>query len=188
MKTTSIYVSLFVFGSVAHGGTVVFDPSVVELDRSASELGAFDLVVSMNPDFEGFDSADILLNTGDLPIMSFHPAAGWSVSPCDFLCLPSILLVGMIRSAPIFVDQISVGTLTVDLAALEDGTYVAHVDNRIDGGYSAVGLRGVPEPLYGRATVTIVPEPGMVLIIGVSGVFLGFWRRQSSRMLQQGRC
>ena len=177
-----------VAGTQAHAGVVTFSPdaSVFSIAPGAPNPvpDSLGISVKVDPNFTEFDSGDILIGSDTLPITAFEydpawasfatsvapPTFGWGFYPYD------VYLAGS-RPTLLALSEVNLGVVTVDLRGLDEGTYAIGVSSDTDGGVTAIGRNGVPETLFGRATITIVPEPATLALLGV-GALAAMWRRR----------
>jgi hypothetical protein len=160
------------FSSFTFGGTIVFDPPTALVDPSTSVSTATFDVSTASSQAPAVDSVDIIIGSDDLRFVPelWESYAPWHtlIPPCDpGPCVDSEMYVGGFAPSPV-VPPTRFGRLTVDTAGLAPGNYTVLVDSTRDH-FSAVGLSGVGEAVFGVGHVTVVPEPSIVvlLIVGV---------------------
>lgn len=187
MKTNHISLSVLTittcifFSAPTHAGMVTFDPLGDALP--GSNTFQFDVYVSTR-ELPTFNWLNMVLGSHDLSIDSFEYATSWSdrsafplPAPAIVGAYPSDLFVGGFFLDPFSGDTL-VGTLTVDISMFNSGTYEIFVNNEFDDGISGIGMNLKSEPLqgseglFGVGTVSFVPEPATLVLLGVGGFVL----------------
>lgn len=155
------------FAAEVRAGTVRFAPDHAELDISDPRPISFEAAI-YSADGHGFTSVDVVFG-GELPIsLLCNPDA------CPFTWQDSgfykhDLLINISAASPIPSGSI-LGTVQVDPrgAPLSIGqVFTVVVDPQFDG-FSGIQVNRVWEPVSGHATITVVPEPATLAILGLS--------------------
>ncbi len=191
---------VFIVSARAVAGVVTFDPP--EVFVQPGQPAVFEVTVA-STEMATFDSVGLLMGLDELSLgleFEYAPSFRESVARCDsctgwwgpappapFGVWPSDLFVGGNRfrlplwgGAPLLI-----GTLTIDTTGLPAGTsFDVFVDGiqeieEVGAALSFVALgTAEPEPLRGFARVNVVPEPGMLAMMGVAVAAAIGWRRR----------
>jgi len=170
-----VCVVVAVSASAAMGGTILFTPDEVTIDPAVDPtVFTFDLTIGSSS-LTMFDSIDFFMGSDDLTVTEYDPWCHWD---CFFwISFPDTSVYasgwtfghfGPSRSA----EGFWLGWLTVDAAGLPNGTYSVMVDAGRDGGRSSFCGGGECEPLYGLATVHVVPEPATSILLALGALGL----------------
>ena len=182
-KVAAVLLMVAFVNTHAYGGIVSFDPSKREVDPSTGGTTAtFDVSVATNGG-AGFNSADLLIGSNDLALMSFDytqealDAFGFFITnppaPNTSFYADGFSIGGFAPGG--LASGIILGTLTVDAAGLAAGEYTVMVDSSIDGGFSNLDAS---ESISGFGTVSVVPEPATITLLALAA--LGFLRRRKT--------
>jgi hypothetical protein len=171
-------------GTVGFGDGQVIPVGTASIDMSvsvdSSSLADFDTVFMV----VGSDRADMPLSFVYAPSFvsqtTLTPA-----DPVSFGVYPNdVAFGGNDFAAPFFTAPLLVGTLTINTAALPEGTYEVFVSasretEMIGSALSLVAKGGVnTDELAGSGTFTVVPEPATLLMLGLGGLTAACRRRK----------
>jgi len=185
---------MYCLGStVAWAGTVHFDPPSAVITPGTPSV-SFEVSVSTSV-LSNFDTVSIVVGAGPGVELDFDYAQSFldslSIPPfpggvyCIYGdCMPenSTTFGGNNFSTAPWNSPLLVGTLTVDTSSLSGGQGISvAVDPELEAqllgtAASLVAIGANQEPLGGLATITVVPEPGIVGLM-VVGMLVGCVRR-----------
>ena len=156
-------------------GTVTFDPSAVEISAGEGADLSFDVWVA-SP-WGLLESIDMIIGSDTVPMdpedWTYAPGmepSGWayfaspspqSVYPFGIGGLGGFAFMGSVSS------PILLGTLAIDASGLPVGDHSIMVDGERDDGRSNVAFGLDTDPLFGSATITVIPEPITIVLLGV---------------------
>jgi hypothetical protein len=181
------------------------DPASMTINRGVMAPGQVKLVLTADPTFPAVSAADLIIgmtaarDTGNASrILGFQYAMDMDTTPdtiddvFTFLAPPTPdyfptyandLFIGGSRPNNLTVESFVLGTLTLDLTNLGDGMYEVFIDAGQDQDQSVFyDLAGGTDSITtagGVATITIVPEPATMSLIGL-GALAALWRRRRS--------
>lgn len=163
MSTGFMFMVTCIFGATAAGETIRFDPTSQSLESGATITTlTFDLYLESTSSTTTFNSIDLLIGSNTVAVTSFTFDANF-LSLLDFssnaradqmASYNSAILAGGF-SATGQNRSVLIGTVTVDAANLNVGSYNVAVSADTDVGISNVALGDVSEPLNGSATITL---------------------------------
>ncbi len=161
------------FNACALGGLVIFAPSAVEVTPGTPVTMEVTLQAEQYP---GFWGADVLIGSDDIPFTfeysePFRREMMYIKGP--FLqsgIYQYDVLVGGSNSSRTVGSSLMLGIIRVDTTDLASGEYLIMVDYDIDQVSQMVWLYSVTgllyfEPLHGQVSITVVPEPGTLLLL-----------------------
>ncbi len=191
MKKFAAVLTMVAFcGTAAFGGTVDFSAGTFDLTAPADVN--MDVTLSMNNGTDLFDFADIIIGSNDVTLGAFTYASpnpfgsNGPITRDPMAVYASELWVGGTDSniPPVVGPRALLGTLTINAADIQGtgtpvgGTLTVMVDPAQDFGISAIGGGGNNEALSGIGTITVVPEPAMLTLMGLGA--LGLIRRRKA--------
>ncbi len=176
MRKVAVSMMLVAFAATSALGSVATFTDATGLPGETVQLA---ISVGTNAD-TGFDSADVVIG-GDLAFtFDYDPA--WTAAfastfaPAAIGIYTNDVYVGggnpTAVASPIALGMI---TTTIPAGAMDGDTYDFYINPDMDG-FSALGAGGVPEALAGMGTVTVVPEPATIALLGLGAV--GLLRRR----------
>lgn len=189
MRFDCLAAALLLAPAVAHSGvveTVQFDPATQFI--LAGERATFDVYLNTVTlgDIQG---ADILFGSNDVTF-SFAYSDEWQAAmqnvspsePVDLFYDYALYAGGNNPPGPIGATRILFGTIDMETQTLAPGeSATVMVDSELDGGISQILLSLFGEPAIGSAvgiaTVTVVPEPSVVVLL-LGGGALALRRRR----------
>lgn len=175
-------------GSYAFGGTVTFDPAAVPdlYNNAADGPTTATIDVTMDANTNPISAFGMLIGSDGPAITAFAVdptfTGLWTGSATDVpgpglytsdVYTEGFVLVGLFPAVdlPQFV-----GTITIDATGVAEGDYTILVDgtSALDDLRSVVAdpNTGEKEPLVGMATVTVIPEPATIALLGFGAVAL----------------
>ncbi len=186
MKNVAVALLLVGFiGSVASAATVGFDAPETVLNPGDSRI--VEMTLTVTEAAGAFDALNIKIGSDDLTITNFTPDIvdvfvfpGFLVNKADTSVYPSGWVFGYFGTESNTPNAQMLGTLTVDTTGLADGTYTVQINPERDNGFSALGVAGVADLVSGLATITIVPEPATLALLGIGGVATVLRRRRTA--------
>ena len=166
------------FPVTGFAGAVSFTPDLTEIVLGVDDpIVELDVTIASLDTLTQFDGFDLVMGSHDgLELVGFVP---WSFDFCDFgPCsgypfglYPSDLIFGAFFAAGAVEPPFFIGTLSIDTSALGPGTYEILVDATFD--QRSFVANGLPvEPLFGRGTIQIVPEPGALTFLSLAGLVI----------------
>jgi PEP-CTERM motif len=186
MKNVAVIALLIGFvGSSAMGGTIDFGGDVT-IDRGVdSPMVDFDLMITDFGAAAGYNAVDVIVGSDDGLAVSFAmntPGVTqfFGGSAADTSVYASGWKFGYFgTTSPTPTAQL-LGTLTVDTTGLAEGQYTVQINGDTDGGKSVLTAGVTTEPLIGSATITVVPEPATLALLGIGGLVTAMRRRRTA--------
>ncbi len=188
MKKVAATLVLAVFAvSSAFGGTVSFDPAETTVGPGDPTRIDMDVTLSSLDTIAGTNAFNIVMGSEDIAMVGFAMDGAFQgayplssvLNPSSPQVYPNNITLGafgfVANPAPIFT-----GVLTVDVAGLPVGDYEIIVsadrDNNQSGAQDAAQTF---EPLFGSATIHVVPEPATLVLLGLGGIVAVSRRRKA---------
>lgn len=184
-RITMTLALMMCWASAAHAGTVDFNPPLHVVDPLVDTTIAFEVSIPSFETITTVNQLDLLIGSDDIAIISFEFAESFCGSEfvaCDALtpAEPSVYPNEIELFAYIQADlgaPVVLGTLTLDVRGIMPGVHGILVDPVLDLGQSrAWNINQGVEPLAGSAVVVAIPEPGTLLLVGLSAAALRICR------------
>ncbi len=176
MKRVAVVMLLVTFvSSSAFAGTITFTPDKATV--LAGEKVKFDLTLSSLDVLSAFDSIDVVVGAPDGLVIQDFVFSAESIAGSIFQAVtPDVgkyiddTKFGFFGLAPLG-TPFNLGSLTVDTTGLEIGKYTLVVSFDTDL-QSTATLSGLSEPLFGSASVNVIPEPATISLLGLATLAL----------------
>lgn len=192
MKSVAAMIAVVgLWASSALGGMVVFDPAIsyvneagAPTDAAGNPLGGANpsIAATLVADGGAWDNVTAVFGSNDGIVINGTYSAGLLANdlfstptdpPTRPMIYPSDLQTGAFmngnQASPFAYITLSL-TMPAGLQVGQQLTYF--VDSNLDGGFSSIGAGLVSESLTGTGTISVVPEPASLALLGLGAIGL----------------
>ena len=181
-RLSGIALIVAVMVSPSFGGFVTFTPPSYTVTAGTPIYVDLKLTVEIVGDL---DFAYILIGSNDPHDLNLTLHQDWTDGFSSYGVLldsegiysQEVLVDGNNSPIPLGLTSLNMGELVIDTTGMDDGPYTVEIHS----GESQVGLIGGEEPIFegvsGTFEFTIIPEPAMLSLLALGGLFVAKRRR-----------